>query len=479
MNSSSYLYPLRVSFGLVLLFSLIACLMILTLPQYSMVIISLTGALNVACAVYGNKSASYNETIIEQLRTVVSEVAQGRFEQRIVNIKDNGNFGRICWDVNNMLDQLEAFTREIGASVNSASKQEYYRKGLSEGLHGGFSKIVDQVNAAIKQMETSDEENKKNYLAKHLSLLGSTHLNSGIKTIQSDLATNVEVMSVMSHEIKSISEQSNDSRGNIEDITGNMQLLMRFISSNDTTIEHFASRANEINSVIELIRDIADQTNLLALNAAIEAARAGEHGRGFAVVADEVRKLAERTQKATNEIAISIKTIQQNMHQIQEDSSKITDLAERSEEQINNFRGVFDNFSEESAKLSTVARKAENNLFMMLAKIDHIVFKSNAYISINQGERSQQFSDHTVCRLGKWYAGTGKERFGALAPFRDMLEPHAQVHKYVLGALLYLDNNSCIENADVILADFKAMEENSDKLFVIMDKTLHLAHEKS
>ncbi|HEY9203382.1 MAG TPA: methyl-accepting chemotaxis protein, partial [Sulfurimonas sp.] len=206
-----------------------------------------------------------------------------------------------------------------------------------------------------------------------------------------------------------------------------------------------------------------------------EAARAGEHGRGFAVVADEVRKLAERTHKATGEISVSIKSLQQNMSEIQTSSDNMKQTVEGSTQKINGFENTLVELSENSSKIVDYSYGMENSIFIVLAKLDQILFKSRAYNSIISLKNVVPSKPGDKCRLGEWCSDEGQRRFGQTETFAKLEAPRTTVSKKVHENLSYLEKNAEIEtikNADKIIKNFDEMEKVSSEVFELLDKML-------
>jgi len=238
------------------------------------------------------------------------------------------------------------------------------------------TKTSTESAAMANQFSTISHEVDARMVAERDFVKQTKDLGDAMKTT---LEQNTLNASQTSENILNASKTLNTTAQEIKNLVANIQQASEVESHTSDRLQQLSSDANQVKNVLTVISDIADQTNLLALNAAIEAARAGEHGRGFAVVADEVRNLAERTQRSLTEINATINVIVQNIMdasgQMSENYKFIEQMATNSEQvelKISTTEAIIKEASDASQIASEVSKKLSQNTATIIKNIGQI-----------------------------------------------------------------------------------------------------------
>ena len=421
------------------------------------------------------------ETGMSQLGEIANEALAGRFSSRL-QLPD-GRAPQGVAEFNQMLDQLDRFFDGVSSLTSSGDKAAAVQPA-------GLSPVLGTYLTELKEMCASAEaaraDSVKYALGRELKQLSNVNLVENLACNQTDLidvnqwVENAQKIAVETAEKATACDQE------VGSVVAKLREMMSIIDNTDTSISTLNESTVEISKVIKVITDIAEQTNLLALNAAIEAARAGESGRGFAVVADEVRTLAEHTKKATLEIAPVIESFTKEAEKMLRDADALQAIAADSSESIGAFSEQMGDLSASADSASDILDKAADVTFAVLVKLDHILYKQNAYRSIDEGEDSasaQAISvDHHNCRLGQWYeSGDGAQRFSNMPSYSRLVDPHMRVHEGAQRALEWVTTRSISspEEAAELVRRLQDMETASNEVIELIGRLVEERRERA
>ncbi|EAJ5678342.1 hypothetical protein YZ26_06035 [Campylobacter lari] len=408
---------------------------------------------------FGLASAYYRNKEVLRITQVLNELTKGNLEARITHIAvPKYGVGKLSWVVNDLADQMEAFNREILNAILAVKEQRFYRKARLEGLMGTFAYNAKIINEATLEIEKTQNLSIRSIVVENVSKDMSDSLQKELALINVKLNDNASTMHDIYEQANDISTHSSKSAKNAELISVDLQNLGENITQIHTLMDTFSQQINNVSSFISIIEDITEQTNLLALNAAIEAARAGEHGRGFAVVADEVRHLAEKTQEAAKEISVMIKVSIEQMSNIKNITNEAYKVAKKSNSSLEEFQEVFTGVDEKAKILLDEISKTSVDTNKILLYLE-CCLKTYLACSCVINSKIEDIEDKNLAKFDST---------------SNIYVLNQNLNSYIEKLFDYIRNNQIVKEERKIYAHIKQIQDINEKMISEIEHKKHI-----